>query len=140
MRVGDQFLSSSICIMEADDMQFLFGLDMLRRHQCQIDLVDNVLRFTGLGIALPFLQGADLPPAAQHQAEAGAYRNHRHVLCHQCSAKTEVKGWKLSVHVQVNLPADLHQRQEQVHQLPPQLAQQRRSVPARQHRVVPQLQ
>lgn len=61
MKVGDQFLTSSISIMESDDMHFLFGLDMLRRHQCQIDLAANVLRFTNLGIALPFLQGADLP-------------------------------------------------------------------------------
>ena len=35
MRVGDQFLACSVTIMEGDDMQFLFGLDMLRRHQCQ---------------------------------------------------------------------------------------------------------
>ena len=61
MKVGDQFLASSITIMEANDMEFLFGLDMLRRHQCQIDLAANVLRFTGLGIALPFMQGPDLP-------------------------------------------------------------------------------
>ena len=38
MRVGDQFLSCSVTIMEGDDMQFLFGLDMLRRHQCQVTL------------------------------------------------------------------------------------------------------
>ena len=36
MRVGDQFLACSVTIMEGDDMQFLFGLDMLRRHQCQV--------------------------------------------------------------------------------------------------------
>ena len=38
----------------------------------QIDLRDNVLRFTNLGIALPFLQGSDLPPAARQLAEEGA--------------------------------------------------------------------
>ena len=39
MRVGDQFLACSVTIMEGDDMQFLFGLDMLRRHQCQVGLL-----------------------------------------------------------------------------------------------------
>ena len=61
MKVGDQFLASSITIMESSDMNFLFGLDMLRRHQCQIDLQANVLRFTNLDIALPFLQISQLP-------------------------------------------------------------------------------
>ena len=38
----------------------------------QIDLRANVLRFTNLDIALPFLQGSDLPPAARMLAEEGA--------------------------------------------------------------------
>ena len=65
MKVGDQFLTSSIAIMESSNMEFLFGLDMLRRHQCQIDLAANVLRFTHLDIALPFLQSSELPATAQ---------------------------------------------------------------------------
>ena len=40
----------------------------------QIDLRANVLRFTNLDIALPFLQGSDLPPAARMLAEEGMYR------------------------------------------------------------------
>ena len=64
MKVGDQFLTSSIAIMESSNMEFLFGLDMLRRHQCQIDLRANVLRFTNLDIALPFLQASELPATA----------------------------------------------------------------------------
>ena len=72
MKVADQFLASSITIMEGDDMQFLFGLDMLRRHAAQIDLAANVLRFTHLGVELPFLQGADLPAAARTLAGEGA--------------------------------------------------------------------
>ncbi len=37
----------------------------------QVDLHANVLRFTNLDIALPFLQGSDLPPAARMLAEEG---------------------------------------------------------------------
>lgn len=38
MKVGDEFLATQLTVMENNDMPFLFGLDMLRRHQCQIDL------------------------------------------------------------------------------------------------------
>lgn len=33
MRVGGEYLAVSLTVMENDDMPFLFGLDMLRRHQ-----------------------------------------------------------------------------------------------------------
>jgi Aspartyl protease len=38
MKVGNEFLATQLTVMENNDMPFLFGLDMLRRHQCQIDL------------------------------------------------------------------------------------------------------
>lgn len=42
-------------------MEFLFGLDMLRKHQCMIDLKDNVLRVGGGEVAVPFLHEKDIP-------------------------------------------------------------------------------
>uniref|UniRef100_A0A0A9DYA4 UBA domain-containing protein n=1 Tax=Arundo donax TaxID=35708 RepID=A0A0A9DYA4_ARUDO len=42
-------------------MEFLFGLDMLRKHQCMIDLKDNVLRVGGGEVSVPFLQEKDIP-------------------------------------------------------------------------------
>ena len=43
-------------------MPFLFGLDMLRRYQCCIDLHKNVLRFGSISNAeLPFLAEHELP-------------------------------------------------------------------------------
>ncbi|GAB4846163.1 DNA damage-inducible protein 1 [Ancistrocladus abbreviatus] len=42
-------------------MEFLFGLDMLRKHQCIIDLKDNVLRVGGGEVSVPFLQEKDIP-------------------------------------------------------------------------------
>jgi DNA damage-inducible protein 1 len=38
MKVGNEFLATQLTVLESNDMPFLFGLDMLRRHQCQIDL------------------------------------------------------------------------------------------------------
>lgn len=55
MRVGGEYLATSLTVMANDDMPFLFGLDMMRRHQVQIDLKDNQLRFTHLTVSLPFL-------------------------------------------------------------------------------------
>ncbi|XP_028064212.1 protein DNA-DAMAGE INDUCIBLE 1-like [Camellia sinensis] len=42
-------------------MDFLFGLDMLRKHQCIIDLKENVLRVGGEEVSVPFLQEKDIP-------------------------------------------------------------------------------
>lgn len=40
MKVGDQVVTTSITVLEQKTgPQFIFGLDMLRRHQCCIDLV-----------------------------------------------------------------------------------------------------
>lgn len=33
MRVAGEYLATSLTVMENDDMPFLFGLDMMRRHQ-----------------------------------------------------------------------------------------------------------
>lgn len=47
------------------NMEFLLGLDMLRRHQCVIDLVNGRLQFTynGQQMSTPFLHEKDLPQA-----------------------------------------------------------------------------
>jgi DNA damage-inducible protein 1 len=50
----------SISVMDQDGMDFLFGLDNLKRHQCSIDLQKNVLRFPAMNkgggdLEMPFL-------------------------------------------------------------------------------------
>ena len=38
VKVGDKHLPCAITVLEQDDMEFLFGLDNLRRYQYNIDL------------------------------------------------------------------------------------------------------
>ena len=42
-------------------MEFLFGLDNLRRYQCSIDLQTNTLKFPSLDVSVPFLSEGELP-------------------------------------------------------------------------------
>uniref|UniRef100_A0A7S0QY69 DNA damage-inducible protein 1 n=1 Tax=Pyramimonas obovata TaxID=1411642 RepID=A0A7S0QY69_9CHLO len=61
LKVGGHHLPAAITVLESGDMEFLFGLDLLKRHQCCIDLKDNVLRIGSTGVAVPFLGEGDLP-------------------------------------------------------------------------------
>lgn len=60
MQIKDQFFQCSIQILEGDSIDFLFGLDMLKRHQCTIDLNKNVLTFRGGELAVPFLSEGEI--------------------------------------------------------------------------------
>ena len=52
LKIGDRFFPCSITIMDSEkglgdkNMDFLFGLDMLKRHRCKIDLEINALVFS----------------------------------------------------------------------------------------------
>ncbi|KAL2945029.1 Protein DDI1-like protein 2 [Bienertia sinuspersici] len=61
IKIGNMFYPSSFTVLDSDNMEFLFGLDMLRKHQCIIDLKDNVLRVGGGEISVPFLPEKDIP-------------------------------------------------------------------------------
>lgn len=63
MKLGGSFFSVSLTVLENNDVDFLFGLDMLKRHRCSIDLGDNVLRIMGgSGVEeIPFLPENELP-------------------------------------------------------------------------------
>ena len=58
MQLGSIFIPISITILEDDSMEFLFGLDNLKRHRCCIDLLSNVLRVGEE--CIPFLGEADI--------------------------------------------------------------------------------
>lgn len=58
-----------------ESMPFLFGLDMLRRFQCSIDLSGGsgsggLLRFPTLGASLPFLSEHEIPQSERFEKEA----------------------------------------------------------------------
>nr|GMC74448.1 DNA damage-inducible protein 1 [Ipomoea batatas] len=61
IKIGQIFYLCSFLVLDSPNMEFLFGLDMLRKHQCMIDLKENVLRVAGGEVAVPFLQEKDIP-------------------------------------------------------------------------------
>lgn len=66
LEIGGSFFPCSISIMEtpkdknAQEMPFLFGLDMMKRHLCQIDLQHGCLNFPVSCVKVPFLHEKDL--------------------------------------------------------------------------------
>lgn len=64
MKIGGSFFSSSFTIMKSvpggQELDFLLGLDNLKRHQACIDLKENVLRIGGE--VVPFLPESEIPP------------------------------------------------------------------------------
>ncbi|PNH04230.1 DNA damage-inducible protein 1, partial [Tetrabaena socialis] len=62
MKVADQVVTTSITVLEQKSgPQFIFGLDMLRRHQCCVDLAKGVLRVGSCNVELPFLVESQIP-------------------------------------------------------------------------------
>lgn len=61
MMIGDTAFTSSFTVVEDPKMEFLLGLDMLRRHRCCIDLAANVLRIGDNQLEVPFLSEKDIP-------------------------------------------------------------------------------
>lgn len=66
IQINDVFLQSSFSILEDQVMDMLLGLDMLKRHQCCIDLKRNVLVIGTTGTETPFLNEGDLPRHMGH--------------------------------------------------------------------------
>ncbi|KAI9634425.1 snare binding protein [Dioszegia hungarica] len=75
IKLGELHLPCSFTVLEGKSVELLFGLDMLKRYQCSIDLAANVLRIQQTEV--PFLPDHELPQdglqqeiqAAQDEAE-----------------------------------------------------------------------
>lgn len=65
VQIENDFLSSSFNVLEQQPMDMLLGLDMLKRHQCVIDLKDNILRIGTTGTETKFLSESELPAHAR---------------------------------------------------------------------------
>ncbi|XP_066109759.1 protein DDI1 homolog 1 [Saccopteryx bilineata] len=65
IQIEGDFLQCSFSILEDQPMDILLGLDMLRRHQCSIDLKKNVLVIGTTGTQTHFLPEGELPPCAK---------------------------------------------------------------------------
>merc|ERR1719348_2809253 len=70
IKIESDFLTSSFSILEAQPMDMLLGLDMLKKHQCTIDLKRNVLVIGTTGTETPFLSESQLPACARLSAQA----------------------------------------------------------------------
>merc|ERR1719347_342980 len=65
IQIEKDYLTSSFSILEDQPMDMLLGLDMLKKHQCTLDLKKNCLVIGTTGTETPFLSEADLPPCAR---------------------------------------------------------------------------
>lgn len=65
LQIESDHLTSSFSVLEKQPMDMLLGLDMLKRHQCNIDLQRNVLRIGTTGTETPFLAENELPDCAR---------------------------------------------------------------------------
>ncbi|XP_028746817.1 protein DDI1 homolog 1 [Peromyscus leucopus] len=65
IQIEGDFLQCSFSILEEQPMDILLGLDMLRRHQCSIDLKKDVLVIGTTGTQTHFLPEGELPLCAR---------------------------------------------------------------------------
>lgn len=65
LELAGSHLPTSFSILENQPMDMLLGLDMLRRHQCVIDLQRGELLIGTTGTRTPFLSEQDLPDHAR---------------------------------------------------------------------------
>ena len=65
IQIENDFLTSSFSVLEQQPMDMLLGLDMLKRHQCSIDLKNNMLLIGTTGTTTKFLAESELPDCAR---------------------------------------------------------------------------
>jgi DNA damage-inducible protein 1 len=61
-------LQVSLTVLEQGGVDFLFGLDNLKRHQCCIDLVDSKLHIDKGSFSVPFMNDGEIRDAGLTQS------------------------------------------------------------------------
>lgn len=64
-QIENEILISNIFVSEEQPMEFIIGLDIIRKYQCQIDLKNNVFRLSINNIQTRFLRKDELPKSFQ---------------------------------------------------------------------------
>lgn len=70
IQIESDYLTTSFSVLEEQPMDMLLGLDMLKRHQCSIDLARNGLRIGTTGTETPFLSERELPECARLSSQS----------------------------------------------------------------------
>ncbi|KAJ1528524.1 hypothetical protein ONE63_006930 [Megalurothrips usitatus] len=65
IQIENDHLTTSFSVLQDQPMDMLLGLDMLRRHECVLDLKANVLRIGTTGTETRFLPENELPDCAR---------------------------------------------------------------------------
>lgn len=69
IQIEKDYLASSFTILQDQPMDMLLGLDMLKRHQCSIDLNRNVLLIGTTGTETRFLDENEIPESLKMKGE-----------------------------------------------------------------------
>lgn len=75
IEIAGNHLPVSFSVLEDQPMDVLLGLDMLKRHQCIIDLKQGQLIVGTTGNSAPFLSEADIPATQKQEQPEGIYNN-----------------------------------------------------------------
>lgn len=73
IQIGQEFLDTSFTVMEGKGVDFLLGLDMLKKHRAIINLQTNELEITG--IKVPFLPEAEIPKTGLFSPQSASNNN-----------------------------------------------------------------
>ena len=71
IEIGGRFFTSSFAVMENNKVDFLFGLDNMKRHKCVIDLINSKMTFEEGVIEIPFLSDDQVKEEFQEEYKAG---------------------------------------------------------------------
>ncbi|OWK17950.1 DDI1 [Cervus elaphus hippelaphus] len=94
IQIEGDFLQCSFSILEEQPMDMLLGLDMLRRHQCSIDLKRNVLVIGTTGTQTSFLPEGELPPCAKLVSGTGPEESSDKEIANAIKHSAMDSGWK----------------------------------------------